>query len=419
MKRKIKLYLFMLCAFIMAGSINVYAESFTISPQKATVNVGDSLELKTSDTDKKPVWVSYNENVARVDKDGTVTAIRKGKTTVKARVGFLIKACAVNVVDSSIKLNKTTATIYHGGTSVNTLQLKATVKGATKDVVWESSDIDVATVDAKGKVTSVSEGTTTITATANGKTASCTVTVRESSIALNMDTMQLSNKGTGSSIKLTPAIVGSKKTVKWVSSDKTIATVSGGKVTGKKSGTATITATANGVSDTCTVTVADGLVSINEEKVLLYTGGTKTETKQLKTNAGKKDILVWSSSDENIATVENGLVTAKGEGIAIISVEFNGKVDTCEVTVKNTSTEIKEDTVFLRTKGTDKTYQLNSTVIGRSNSVKWTSSDNKIASVSKGKVTAKKAGTATITATANGVSDSAIVTVEDYLPTIK
>lgn len=415
MKRKVKLYLFMLCAFIMAGSINVYAESFTISPKKATVNVGDSLELKVSDTDKKPVWVSYNENVARVDKDGTVTAIRKGKTTVKARVGILINACAVNVVDSSIKLNKTTATIYHGGTSVNTLQLKATVKGATKDVVWESSDTNVATVDAKGKVTSVSEGTATITATANGKTASCIVTIKESSIVLNMDTMQLSNKGTGSSIKLTPAIVGSKKTVKWVSSDKTIATVSGGKVTGKKSGIATITATANGLSDTCTVTVTDGLISINEEKILLYAG----ETKQLKTNAGKKDVLVWSSSDENTATVNNGLVSARREGIAIISVECNGKIDTCEVTVKNTVTEIKEDTIFLRTKGSDKTYQLNSSIIGRSSSVKWTSSDNKVASVSKGKVTAKKAGTAIITATANGVSDSVVVTVEDYLPTIK
>lgn len=419
MKKRIKMYLFVLCAFIMTGSINAYAEEFSISQTKATMNVGDSLELKVSDTDKKPVWISYNENVARVDKEGTVTAVKKGKTTVKVRSGFLINACAVNVVDSSIKLNKITATIYHGGTSTNTLQLKATIKGATKNVVWESSDINVATVDAKGKVTSVSEGTATITATANGKSANCTVTVKESSTALNMDTMQLSNKGIGSSMKLTPSIVGSKKTVKWVSSDKTVATVSNGKVTGKKSGTATITATANGISDTCVVTVTDGLVSINEEKVLLYVGGTKTETKQLKTNAGKKDVLVWSSSDDSIVTVENGLVAAKGEGTAIVSVQCNEKTDFCEVTVKNTVTKIGEDSVFLRTKGSDKTYQLNSSVTGRSGSVKWNSSDNKVASVSKGKVTARKAGTVTITATANGVSDSVTVTVEDFLPTIK
>lgn len=419
MKRKGRWFLFLLCVFIMAWGMTANAEDFSISQKTATMNIGDLLELRVSDTDKKPVWISYNENIAKVDQNGTVTAFRAGKTTIKVRSGFQTKTCTVKVVNASIKLNKTTATIYHGGTSTNTLQLKATIKGATKNVVWESSDTNVATVDTKGKVTSVSEGTATITATANGKSASCKVIVKESNITLNMDTMQLGNKGIGSSIKLTPAIIGSKKTVKWVSSDKTIATVSNGKITGKKSGTATITATANGISDTCVVTVTDGLVSINEEKVLLYVGGTKTETKQLKTNAKKQDILAWSSSNDSIVTVENGLVTAKGEGTAIIKVECNGKTDSCEVTVKNTVTEIEEDTVFLRTKGADKTYQLNSSVTGRSNSVKWTSSDNKVASVSKGKVTAKKAGTATITATANGVSDSVTVTVEDYIPTIK
>lgn len=419
MKRKVRLFLLLLCVFIMAWGMTANAEDFSISQKTATMNIGDRMELEVSNADKKPVWISYNENIAKVDQNGTITAFRAGKTTIKVRSGFQTKTCVVKVVNSSIKLNKTTATIYHGGTSTNTLQLKATIKGATKDVVWESSDTNVATVDAKGKVTSVSAGTATITATANGKSASCKVTVKESSIVLNMDTMQLSNKGTGSSMKLTPSIIGSKKNVKWVSSDKTVATVSSGKVTGKKSGTATITATANGVSDTCVVTVTDGLVSINEEKVLLYVGGTKTETKQLKTNAKKQDVLAWSSSNDSIATVENGLVTAKGKGTAIIKVECNGKTDSCEVTVKNTVTEIGEDTVFLRTKGADKTYQLNSSVTGRSNSIKWTSSDNKVASVSKGKVTAKKAGTATITATANGVSDSVVVTVEDYIPTIK
>lgn len=419
MKRKVRLFLLLLCVFIMAWGMTANAEDFSISQKTATMNIGDRMELEVSNADKKPVWISYNENIAKVDQNGTITAFRAGKTTIKVRSGFQTKTCVVKVVDSSIKLNKKTAVIYHGGTSTNTLQLKVTIKGATKDVVWECSDTNVATVDAKGKVTSVSEGTATITATANGKSASCTITVKESSIALNMDTMQLSNKGTGSSMKLTPSIIGSKKNVKWVSSDKTVATVSGGKVTGKKSGTATITATANGVSDTCVVTVTDGLVSINEEKVLLYVGGTKTETKQLKTNAGKQDVLAWSSSNDSIATVENGLVTAKGEGTASIKVECNGKTDTCEVTVKNTVTEIGEDTVFLRTKGADKTYQLNSSVTGRSGSVKWTSSDNKVASVNKGKVTAKKVGTATITATANGVSDSVTVTVEDYIPTIK
>lgn len=420
MKNRLKITI-VLCMMLLLGvTICANAQGAALNITKTTINIGDVADLDVTGTDKIPVWTSYNANIAKVNAEGEVTAVRKGKTTIKARAGSEYLTCAVTVVDSSIKLNKTAASIYTGGTSANTVQLKAAVKGATKDIVWTSSDESVAVVDAKGKVTSVSAGTATITATANRKSADCTVTVQESSIALNMASMQLSTKGTGSSVKLTPAIVGSKKSVTWSTSDKTIATVSGGKVTGKKTGTAVITATANGVSATCDVTVVNGLISISDEKVLLYAGGTKTETKQLKTNAGKNDVVTWSTSDDGVASVnEKGLVTAVGEGIAVISVECNGTRDTCEVTVKQTETDILEDSVSLKTKGTEKTYTLGKEITGKSTSVKWKTSDSKVVSVSNGKLTAKKAGTAVITATANGVSDTVEVTVYDYDPTIK
>lgn len=396
------------------------ADGVIISQTKATVNIGDTLDLTVAGTDKIPTWTSYNANIAKVDKFGEVTALRKGKTTIRARAGSIYKTCVVTVVDSSIKLNKKNATIYHGGTSTSTVQLKATVKGASKAVTWESLNPDVAVVDTKGKVTSVSEGTATVVASANSKSASCTITVKESSISLNMENLHVSTKGTGSSIKITPTVVGSKKTVKWATSDKTVATVSGGRVTGKKTGTATITATANGVSASCNVAVTEGLISINEEKVLLYVGGTKTDTKQLKTNAAKTDMVAWISSDPGVASVDaKGLVTPVSDGTAVISVECNGKTDTCEVTVKQTATNIAEDSVLLKTKGADKTYTLNKQVVGKTSGIKWATSDKTVATVSNGKVTAKKAGTATITATANGVSDTVVVNVTDYDPTIK
>ena len=126
-----------------------------------------------------------------------------------------------------------------------------------------------------------------------------------------MDTMQLGTKGNGSAIKLTPTIVGTGKSVKWTTSDKTVATVSGGRVTGKNTGTAIITATANGVSATCEVTVIKDSLSISEEKVLLYTG----ETKQIRSNATSKEVVVWESSNDNVVTVdEKGKLTAVGEG---------------------------------------------------------------------------------------------------------
>lgn len=79
---------------------------------------------------------------------------------------------------ASIKLNKTTATIYMSGTN-RTVQLKATVTGASKKVIWKSSNSAVASVSSTGKVTAKSAGKAVIMATANGKTAKCTVTVKK------------------------------------------------------------------------------------------------------------------------------------------------------------------------------------------------------------------------------------------------
>lgn len=79
---------------------------------------------------------------------------------------------------ASIKLNKTKATIYVG----KNLQLKVTVTGKNKKVIWKSSNKNVAVVTSKGKVTAKKVGTVRITAKANGKSKSCLVTVRKSSI---------------------------------------------------------------------------------------------------------------------------------------------------------------------------------------------------------------------------------------------
>jgi len=381
------------------------------------INVGDTYDLDVTGTDVTPYWTSWNINKVRVNQEGVVTGVRTGTVTVSARVGLTTKKCSVTVVKPTIKLNKKEATIYTGAEDpVRTLQLKATAKGASKSILWTSSDTETATVDANGKVTSVSAGTAVITATANGESASCVVTVKDNAISLNMDTMQLSTKGNGSSIKLIPTVVGSKKSVKWTTSDKTIATVSGGKVTGKKSGTATITAKANGVSASCTVNVVSGSISINTEKEQLYVG----ETKKLKTNAGKKDVVTWETSDTEVVFVdEKGEMKAVGAGKAVITVSCNGTTDNCEIVVSDTKTRIGEDAIELKTKGVDKTHQLGLKIIGRKTSVKWTSDDKKVATVSgKGKVTAKKEGTTTITATANGVTDSVVVTVKEYNPSI-
>ena len=423
MKKKIWLLCTLIC-LLFVGSMTVSAATFSLSQTRVTLNIGDSAELSVVGSEELAKWASYNVNIATVDQSGKVTAVRKGSTTISARIGLTYKKCTVTVVDSSIKVNKPTAVIYTGGTSTQTVQLRATVKGASKAVTWTSLNPAVATVDEKGKVTSVSDGQAVIMATANGKTDTCVVKVLKNSISLDMDTMQLGTKGNGSAIKLTPTIVGTGKSVKWTTSDKTVATVSGGRVTGKNTGTAIITATANGVSATCEVTVIKDSLSISEEKVLLYTG----ETKQIRSNATSKEVVVWESSNDNVVTVdEKGKLTAVGEGTATIRISLSNAAagtvsrdttDTCEVTVKDSRMEIYNEEVSLKTKGTDKTCTLSYQVTGRKNTVKWTTSNSKVVSVSGGKLTAKSVGTATVTATANGVSDTVEVTVSAYEPTI-
>ncbi|MDE6740011.1 MAG: carbohydrate binding domain-containing protein, partial [Lachnospiraceae bacterium] len=456
MKRKVNILIhsiiliFVLALFV--GNSAVRAEDeVRINYTKYTVNIGDEdneLQLKMENQkegDKKPRWVSYNVNVATVDQNGYVTPLRKGTAIISSGIGFPRKTCVVTVVDPSVKLNKSAVTIYRSdkeNTPGNSIMLTAKVNGATKkatDVVWSSSDTSVAKVvpDTKGRgvVTSVDgengkAGEAVITARVNGRTASCKVTVLESTISLNVNEMQLSTKGVGSSIKLVPTVVGSKKTVKWTSSDETVAKVSGGKVTGKKTSTepVIVTAEANGVTTTCEVTVVEGQISINEEKALLYvtkdaSGETTGETEELKTNAANSDVVTWTSSDESVVTVEGKAkgkvaITSVGAGTAFITATCNDKTDTCVVEVKNTSTSIAEKVVHLTNKGTANKYTLGYQVTGRNNKVTWKSSDTKVVSVSKGKLTGKKAGKATVTMTANGVEDKVQVIVQDYMPTI-
>lgn len=462
MKKKVHILLLMFMLTLFAGKLAVSAATsgidFSINFKTAKVNIGDTdnkLELKLVKPGTDEVWggvtrwASSNVNIATVEQEGQtgiVTPLRKGTAIISSGVGFPRETCVVNVVDPSIKLNKTTANLYvgplkedstrDGGTSV---KLKATVKGAdAKKVEWSSNNPKIASVEVvavrdsedwrTGEITAKAPGTAIITAKANGKTAVCKVTVTENSLSLNVNNVLVSHKGTGSSVKLEPTVVGPSKSVQWVSEDPTIAAVKSGKVTGKRTGTTKVTATANGVSVSCDVEVKEGLLSINEEHVLLYVTGGAGETKQLKTNAAKNEKVTWSSSDDNIATVDaNGKVTAVGVGTAVISVESqtsdesgaDGVKDTCIVQVKDTKTDITDRIVYLKNKGNAKTYQLAYNIVGRKSNVTWKSSDSKVVSVSKGKITAKKVGKATITATANGVTDTVNVTVQEYTPSIK
>ena len=238
----------------------------------------------------------------------------------------------LQVVPTSVALNKTTLTLDIGKTS----NLRATVypsNAANKKCTWSSSNTRVATVDSNGKVTAKQVGTATITVkTANGKTASCNVTVQAvpTSVSLNKTSLTLD---VSKSYTLTKTVSPSNAVTSytWRSSNTSVATVDGnGKVTAKASGTATITVkTSNGKTATCKVTV--NLPAPQITGLANTTGGIKISWNKVDGAYGyrlyyKPASGGWKRFKDTTATsfTDSGVVPNKTETYTIRCIDKNG-----------------------------------------------------------------------------------------------
>lgn len=232
----------------------------------------------------------------------------------------------------------------------------------------------------------------------------------------------------GESIVLSAVIVpyyAENQTIIWSSSDGSVASVENGTVKALHSGEAVITAsTANGKTAECTITVPGTKVtdvSLDPTEAQMHIGETlQLEETVIPKNADNQNVT-WTSSNEAVASVdEDGLVTAEDAGTAIITVttEDGGKTAQCTITVLKipvTGVSLNHTTAELRVK---KTLQLTETVTPENadnKDVTWSSSNEAVASVNEnGLVTAKNAGTATITVTTEdgGKTAECAITVE-------
>lgn len=125
----------------------------------------------------KVTWSSSDKNIATVSSSGKVTAIKAGTVTIKAKANGVTASYKVKIKTPTIKLNKSNLTIKLDETAT----LKATTTPSSMKVKWKSSNTDVLEVSSKGKLTPVSVGTATVTATGTygGKSykKTCKVTV--------------------------------------------------------------------------------------------------------------------------------------------------------------------------------------------------------------------------------------------------
>ena len=307
----------------------------------ATVNPADA-------TDKIVTWSSSDVSVATVA-DGKITAKKSGAATITAKSGNCTAECVVSVSvnTESVTLDKTTLSLSVGESA----QLTATVSPADatdRNVIWTSSDESVAKV-SDGKVTAVKSGKATITAKCGDKTAVCavTVTVPTGSVTLDKTTLSLA---VGESAQLTATVSPADATdrnVTWISSDESVASVNSGIVTALKEGTATITASAGGKSAVCAVTVTVPVASISLDKAALSL--EVGESAQLTATVSPADAtdrnVIWTSSDESVAKVSDGKVTAVKSGNAIVTVKCGDKTAKCSVTVTHIESIISYTTI--------------------------------------------------------------------------
>lgn len=327
-----------------------------------------------------------------------------------------------------VTLDKTTLELTAGATGQ--LIAKLNPEDATdQSVTWSSSNNGVVTVDQNGSLKAVAAGTATITVktTDGGYTATCKVTVKPVAVTeVQLDRISLTMK-VGDMLVLNATVLPENvtdKTVTWSSSNPAAVKVENGKLTALAEGNATITAKCGEKSAFCTVTVqkADVLaesVTLDQTTMELTVNGTGKLTATVKPDETTVKTIQWSSSDEAVATVgADGTVTALKEGSAVITAKCGEKSAECTVTVKAeavapTSITMEPTTLSLTV---GQTHVLNATVLpenATNKSVTWSSNAPDIVEVTAGgAVTAKAAGTATVTArAANGLAVTCIVTV--------
>lgn len=283
-----------------------------------------------------PSCVYYYDNsgylTAQSAGTGTLTVSLNGDSSVKKEISVTVLA-----KDSLSATNVTIAnapdTLPLGAsadlTANYTLAGGAMLTNSQKVVTWTSSDPKVLYVAPGGKVTAVGSGSATVTATVGGTSDAVTITVTAAeepkdtvtSITLNKYSLTLYVGEMGEQLAATILPEGSTASVVWQSSNPNVATVTEkGLVQAVTPGTSVITATAGGRHVSCIVSVLAARVrvsgvSFGETKHEIPMGGTATLTATITPADATVKTLIWTSSDEGVATVSRtGIVTALSVG---------------------------------------------------------------------------------------------------------
>src|SRR5256885_15635021 len=311
-----------------------------VSPASVTLLPSQSQQFtafgRTATDDSVAVAPAWSASGGAISSSGLYTAgSTPGRYQVTATLagGSVVGSALVTVTTvpvASVAVSPATLSLTAGQTGRLTATPKDSAGNALsgRTVSWISGDAGVARVSAAGVVTAVAAGSTTVTATSEGKSGSATITVTTVPVASVSVTPPSATLAAGQTVQLsaTPrdsngnALAG--RPVAWASGDAGVARVSAaGVVTALAAGSATVTATSEGKSGSATITVTTvpvASVSVTPPSATLAPGQTvqlSATPRDANGNALAGRPVAWTSGDTTVATVNgSGLVTAVAAG---------------------------------------------------------------------------------------------------------
>lgn len=403
---------------IQAYSVVASTTGLKASAGSLNVTIGDTetirLTYNGSPIDNALVdWEIGSSSIASVS-NGIVYGKKIGTTVVTAKYNGYRATVRVTVDRAqTLEATKTEVSVKKGKKINVSLKFAGSSLPGSK-ATWKTADKTVATVD-DGDIKGVGEGSTVITASYKDQEVEIHVDVEgggNSDGKLEADVTKLKlEKGDKETIKLTyddDKLSGSKAT--WKTSKSSVATVNDdGVVTAKSKGTATITAKYKGYEVEIEVYVdtdSSGKLEADETSISLKKGDKDTIQLRYDDDKLSGSKATWKTSNSSVATVDDGVVTAKGQGTATITASYKG--DKVEIRVKvdyNNSGRLEaEETKISMKKGQQDFVLLkfDNERISLS-SATWRTSNSSVATVnSSGVITAQAKGSATITAEYKG-----------------
>ena len=385
-------------------------------------------------SNKKVIWSSTNNNIAKVDEYGYVSLLTSGSVSIISTSEdnpSVTSICNITVETPvmSLVLDETTKTMFVGDATRLTYTILPT-NASTKTVIWSSTDTAVVNVDSTGLLTAKGVGQAVIILKmADGtlmKTCNITVKQKATGVSFDVDNLEL-NIGQSYTIQTTMTPADSTEVaLKWESTNTNVATVDQkGKVTGKSVGKAVIIAkTLLGGTVYCNVTVLQQVTGLhlNYKSKTIVKGEKFVIKATILPSTATTMNVTWTSSNTKVVTVSTkGTVTSKSGGTAVITCKTKqGEfVQLCIVHVVEPVTNIKLSKSSYKL-ALGKSYTLKATIktnAATNPAIKWTSSNKRIATVdTKGKVTGRALGFVTITATAQ---DGSRVNASCYMRIVK